>query len=624
MTTSGLALFLLLAQNATPQQPSLPAAPAVPAAIEGVVAKSVTGESLARVTVTLTETRTSPAAITQLLLPGISPNSAEFVQLQSALLNPTSNIAVSAPVTQTTMSDGKFLFENLKPGTYSLKATLGGYSTAEYGQRGPNSRGMTFTLKAGQKMQGVSLTMTPGGTITGHVVDANGDPLSRAMVQAQKLVYQQNGRALVTVQTVPADDRGEYRLFWLPPGQYYISATPPDERMRTMQIVASSLGGSNPVAINALPAAVRDVLSGMAVTGIAPGMKVTGRTSANGDAIEEADVPVFYPSALDISASTPVEIRPGGLSSGIDITMKPARVFRIHGTILNSATSQPVPATQVTLLPRSGTITSQGSSIPQAPNSSGFDIAGVVPGSYLLMVGGTVGAGQLVTAISPIEVQGANLENVIITASPSFAINGHISGATTTVTANPQTFIIQMEPQLSGVPPAMVLGNRLQVRQDNFVLPIAVSTDYRVSVTSPPNTYVQSIRFGGQDVLRDGLHIDGPSNETLEVVISPNAGRVEGDVNSERQKFPNATVVLVPSSSLRQQSSLYQTVQSNAEGHFAFESVTPGTYKLFAWEDVETFAWFDADFMRSYESRGTEIVIREGAKEKIELTVIPR
>ena len=134
----------------------------------------------------------------------------------------------------TTASDGKFLFENLKPGTYSLKATLGGYSPTEYGQRGPNGRGMNITLKAGQKIQGISLTMTPGGTILGRVTDANGEPLSRALIQAQKLIYQERGRSLVTVQAVYTDDRGDYRLFWLPAGQYYINATPSDDRMRTM------------------------------------------------------------------------------------------------------------------------------------------------------------------------------------------------------------------------------------------------------------------------------------------------------------------------------------------------------------------------------------------------------
>jgi hypothetical protein len=94
-------------------------------------------------------------------------------------------------------------------------------------------------------------------------------------------------------------------------------------------------------------------------------------------------------------------------------------------------------------------------------------------------------------------------------------------------------------------------------------------------------------------------------------------------VTADRQKFANATVVLVPAPSLRQQTNLFQTVQSNSEGHFTFETISPGSYKVFAWEDVETFAWFDADFMRSVENRGTEVVIRESAKESVDITVIP-
>jgi hypothetical protein len=124
--------------------------------------------------------------------------------------------------------------------------------------------------------------------------------------------------------------------------------------------------------------------------------------------------------------------------------------------------------------------------------------------------------------------------------------------------------------------------------------------------------------------LRDGLHIDGTTGETLEIVISPSAGRLEGNVSVDRQKFTNATVVLVPPSSLRQQTSLYQTTQTNAEGHFTFENIPPGSYKVFAWEDVEPLAWLDAEFMRNIESRGTEVLIRESAKENIEMTLIPR
>jgi hypothetical protein len=82
--------------------------------------------------------------------------------------------------------------------------------------------------------------------------------------------------------------------------------------------------------------------------------------------------------------------------------------------------------------------------------------------------------------------------------------------------------------------------------------------------------------------------------------------------------------VLVPSSSLRQQTSLYQTTQTNAEGHFTFENIPPGSYKVFAWEDVEPLAWLDADFIRNFESRSTDVLIRESAKESVEMTLIPR
>jgi hypothetical protein len=37
--------------------------------------------------------------------------------------------------------------------------------------------------------------------------------------------FQDGRRILTVVQTARSDDRGEYRLFWLSPGKYYVSAT---------------------------------------------------------------------------------------------------------------------------------------------------------------------------------------------------------------------------------------------------------------------------------------------------------------------------------------------------------------------------------------------------------------
>jgi hypothetical protein len=628
MTIFGIALFLLLAQNATPQQPAVPAAPA---SIEGVVAKAVSGESLSKVTVTLTEVPTAASYTADIQSLGIP---FDPIRMAMSLEVARQAAATSGPIstgqsrqTMTTGPDGKFQFENVKPGTYLLKATLGGYSPTEYGQHGPNGRGMNITVKPGQKIQGISLVMTPGGTILGRVTDANGEPLIRALIQAQKLIYQESGRSLVTVQAVYTDDRGDYRLFWLPAGQYYINATPSDDRMRTMTALLPSPNGTTTVSSltsNMVLSAVRDMGTAI-VNGLPSGLKVNGQSLPNGDVIEEAAVPVFYPSTAEQSTATSIEVRPGAIISGIDITTKPARVYRARGRIISSSGRQ-VSAADITLVPKNSQTSGQPSHVPQSPNNSGFEIAGILPGSYYLLATGLEAPGMPLVGLASIDVQASSLENVIITVSPPFAIQVHISRGSTISTANttPQPVTIRVEPKLNGLPNALELGTRLSVRQDNFMLPIAVAADYRVTVAPPANTYVQSIRFGGQDVLRDGLHIDGATSETLEIVVSPNSGRLEGNVSLDRQKFANATVVVVPSASLRQQTSLYQTTQTNAEGHFTFENIPPGSYKVFAWEDVESLAWFDAEFMRSSESRGTEILIRESAKENIELTLISR
>jgi hypothetical protein len=107
-------------------------------------------------------------------------------------------------------------------------------------------------------------------------------------------------------------------------------------------------------------------------------------------------------------------------------------------------------------------------------------------------------------------------------------------------------------------------------------------------------------------------------------VIGANAGRIEGAVvNARLEPLSNRTVVLVPDVRLRQRSDLYKIVSTDRAGRFRMQGVAPGDYKLFAWEDVETGAWQDPDFMRAYENRGSPVQIREGASENLQLTVIP-
>ena len=82
------------------------------------------------------------------------------------------------------------------------------------------------------------------------------------------------------------------------------------------------------------------------------------------------------------------------------------------------------------------------------------------------------------------------------------------------------------------------------------------------------------------------------------------------------------TVVLVPDIDKRHRMDLYKTVATDNAGRFRVSAVPPGDYVLFAWEDIETGAWLDADFLNGIERQGTFVKITEGGRVAIQLTVI--
>jgi hypothetical protein len=140
----------------------------------------------------------------------------------------------------------------------------------------------------------------------------------------------------------------------------------------------------------------------------------------------------------------------------------------------------------------------------------------------------------------------------------------------------------------------------------------------------PVDAYVKSIRMGSADVLNEGIHISGPPEAVLEIVIGANAGRIEGSiVNSRSDPLPNRTVVLVPDVRFRQRSDLYKVVSTDSSGAFHMQGITPGDYKLFAWENADTGSWENPDFIQAYENAGRPLRISEGSRENLQLPVIP-
>jgi hypothetical protein len=137
-----------------------------------------------------------------------------------------------------------------------------------------------------------------------------------------------------------------------------------------------------------------------------------------------------------------------------------------------------------------------------------------------------------------------------------------------------------------------------------------------------PGFYVKDARFNQADVLGQPLRFFAGGAGTLEIVLSSKAGNVTGTtVDAAMRGAAGAQVVLVPERE-RKRTDLYKTAASDANGRFLFRSVPPGDYRLFGWEALESYAYFDQDLLRRLESQGVPVHVSESAGNTVTLKII--
>ena len=69
--------------------------------------------------------------------------------------------------------------------------------------------------------------------------------------------------------------------------------------------------------------------------------------------------------------------------------------------------------------------------------------------------------------------------------------------------------------------------------------------------------------------------------------------------------------------------SFYKMTTSDQTGSYSFKNLTPGEYKVFAWEDIEPGAYADPEFIKPVEAKGETVTIKEGAAPAVQVTLIP-
>jgi hypothetical protein len=487
---------------------------------------------------------------------------------------------------------GQFVLSGIEPGKYDLRADKDGYDTPYVDCNSDAiQNGDTVTLVSGQNLPRLKLQLLAPAVVTGTVYDPAGDPLAGAEVEAVSLVSF-SGTRLISSATEPArtDDRGQYRIFHLKPGQYFLRVS--DAFYFFRQRVEEE-GNEN-----------------KATTKIETEKQVKG------------SLPIYYPDTTDLSQATLFELKPGEELAAIDFTIHSAQVLRIRGRVVNGLTGEPIREGSVAtkLLPPS--IRENSAQSRQIGEDSRFQIDDLVPGRYVVSVNAFVlpdrhrwGGWQ------EVDLTDSSADDVQVKVFPGHDLQGRIL-----LLGNQKVDSRRLQVALEPHGDLGYGGAFTDANPDGAFLLLEVKQDiYDVEIHGlPEGYYLKSARLGTVAATDDGLRIGGePSTAPLILEVSPAGAQVEGVVQTPNGKSAcTATVVLIPDAPRRSIHRYYQSTEVDRFGHFTLAGITPGSYKLFAFDNVDEVGYFDPASLQPYENLGQPVHFDEGDRRTISLTLI--
>jgi uncharacterized protein (DUF2141 family) len=510
------------------------------------------------------------------------------------------------PVTGATDSQGKYALVNVAAGEYVLDVSHDGYSAQRYGAKKPGEeqKGETLSLGPGSVKTKVDLQMTPLGAIFGHIRDEDGDPIRQVEVEVLQYGYGPSGKALQTRGNSQTDASGEFRIFDLPPGKYYLRAKPASSQMPGQVPEAEAYATMYyPNATQPTGAAAIQVAAGQEQRGLNLILRRIATASIRGRVVKPAGGENCV-AAVEGGAD-------GGEQNDFGFSFAGAvAVFNISGN-LSGGTSEP---NLKEFMVAGGT---------KVDKDGKFEIRNIPVGSHTLTGSCNVGKRRYRAKIE-IQLEATGLENVELRPLAPSTMTGQVrvEGETKSKITETHVWLAERGIGISygeQTPPNAPDGTVGESGEFAFHdMPPGV---YHISVETPQDLYVKSVAYGGRDVRELGIDLNsGGMSIAVEVVLSANGGTIEGSVENGE----GARVTLIPSDPERAPT-LAKSAVVGTDGHFSFSAVAPGRYKLFAWEDAdENAALYDAEFRKPFEGKSQSVDIAEKQKATVQLKVIPK
>jgi len=495
---------------------------------------------------------------------------------------------------------GIFDFTELPAGRYTLTVSKTGFVSLSYGQRRPLQAGTPIQLADGQQIKGIQFQLPRGSVIGGRVLDEDGDAMPGVMIRVMRYQYQQGERRLTPAGAGQTDDKGQYRVWGLMPGDYYVNA-----------IMRGGFGGPGG------PGGFGGFGGPGGFVGRGGGRGFGGATPGGGEQDQTNYAPTYYPGVPSVNEAKPITV---GLSQevlDINFGMQLVRVSRITGRV-NNPDGSPVTSGNVNLMSDSGG--ARGNQIGM--NFGGriqwdgaYTITNVPPGRYILRARADDGETPQFGA-QAISVNGEDVNDFTVVLSIGATITGTLTflpgqtnppDLTQFRLSAPSTDQSDFGPQPSA-----------RVDKDGrFELSGVSAGAHLIRAAGNSRGWIlKSVTVGSRDVTDTPIQVrSGETVSNVVVAFSDRQGEIGGTVADEQgAPVPDFTVLAFPTdaSLWRPQARQIMTARPDQTGKYRIRGLPPGEYYVVTVDPTEQGEWFEPAYLDDHRAGASRLTLAEG------------
>jgi hypothetical protein len=461
--------------------------------------------------------------------------------------------------------EGRFQLTDLPQGQWRVTVSKGGYFSWQPGQRRPFEAPEPITLATGQRVT-ADVTLSRGGVIAGRVYDETGEALAGLRVRVYRARTLNGYRRLEDVGAADqTDDTGAYRIFSLPPGDYYVAASlrmaPPDSVVQTTYS------------------------------------------------------PTYYPGTGELAEAQRIRVELGGEATAI-FPLLPVRTVNVTGTVLTSA-GGPANAFLNLVSEASEFGTPLGIGGVTQPDGS-FTIPDVPPGRYTLNASlrgdGPSESGSVAVTVVSGDVPG----NTIVTARPA-TLRGKFVVDAGVKSPIPKALLVATAARAGGT--VLSSGEGPAFELDDLTEPFTLRVVYL-----PDGWTVKAILVDDADVTDTTISLAGNQEAQAHVVLTNRVTEVAGSVMLDGQPA-NAEIVVfaADASKWSYPSRFVRTASADDKGRFRIAGLPPGVrYLAVAVDYLDDGEHYDPEFLEQMRGTATEFPLNDTGARALELKVLTR